>query len=405
MNRRLLNVLGLAVLALVVGCAAVAWPVDSPVAAAPGGHQVGDPTWSWLYLGFAAAAFALYVGAVLLVSRRSARLAAIAAIAAAIQLAPLAGPLLLSTDAWTYWSYGRIAAVHHQSPYTTTPSAYPHDPSYPYVGEAWRHTTSVYGPAFTLASEPLALVDGSSADAAAWTYKSLAAAALLTAALLAARLSRRPALALVLVGWNPAMALDFAGGGHNDAWMAALVVAALALAASGRRQLAGAAWAAASLIKWVPLLLLPLRALEARTTGRPVRHLGFAVTAAVLVAVSTVAYGWSWLRATVPLLKHANLGSEFSLPDRLEQLGLPHGAALGLCIAGFALGYGWLLLEAHRGRARLGLASGFLLLATPYLAAWYVVWALPLAAAEDDPPAQWLAVGLSAYLLRQAVPL
>jgi hypothetical protein len=403
--RRLPLALGFAVLALVAGCAAVAWPSDSPVAAAPGGHQLGDSTWSRLYLGFAAAAFALYVVAALLVSRRSARLAALAALAASIQLAPLFGPLLLSTDAWTYWSYGRIAAVHHESPYTTPPSAFPHDPSYPYVGDAWRHTTSVYGPAFTLASEPLALADGSSADAAGWTYKTLAAAAMLAAALLAARLSRRPALALVLVGWNPAMALDFAGGGHNDAWMAALVVAALALAASGRRQLAGVAWAVASLIKWVPLLLLPLRALEARATGRPVRHLGFGVTAVALVAVSTWAYGWSWLRATVPLLKHAEVGTKFSLPDRLEQLGLPHGVALGLCIAGFVLGYGWLVLGAYRGRARLGLAAGFLLAATPYLAAWYVVWALPLAAAEDDPPAQWLAVGLSAYLLRQAVPL
>ena len=405
MNRRLPLALGLGVLALVAGCAAVAWPSDSPVAAAPGGHPVGDTTWSWLYLGFAAGAFALYVVAVLLVSRRRARLAALAALAATIQLAPLFGPLLLSTDAWTYWSYGRIAAVHHESPYTTPPSAFPHDPSYPYVGGAWRDTTSVYGPAFTLASEPLALADGSSSDAAAWTYKVLAAAAMLAAALLAARVSRRPALALVLVGWNPAMALDFAGGGHNDAWMAALVVAALALAASGRKQLAGAAWATASLIKWVPLLLLPLRALEARATGRPVRHLGFALTAAGLIAVATVAYGWSWLRAVVPLLKHAQVGSKFSLPDRLEQLGLSHDLALGLCIAGFVLGYGWLLLEAHRGRARLGLAAGFLLVATPYLAAWYVVWALPLAAAEDDPPAQWLAVGLSAYLLRQAVPI
>ena len=405
MNRRLPLALGFAVLALVAGCAAVAWPSNSPVAAAPGGHQLGDPTWSWLYLGFAAAAFVLYVVAALLVSRRSARLAALAALAAAIQLAPLFGPLLLSTDAWTYWSYGRIAAVHHESPYTTPPSAFPHDPSYPYVGDAWRDTTSVYGPAFTLASEPLALADGSSADAAAWTYKALAAAAMLAAALLAARLSRRPALALVLVGWNPAMALDFAGGGHNDAWMAALVVAALALAASGRRQLAGAAWATASLIKWVPLLLLPLRALEARATGRPVRHLGFAAVAAGLVVISTWAYGWSWLGATVPLLRHANLGTSFSLPDRLEQLGLPHGLALGLCVTGFVAGYAWLALQAHRGRARLGLAAGFILVATPYLAAWYVVWALPLAAAEDDPPAQWLAVGLSAYLLRQAVPL
>lgn len=405
MNRRLPLALGLVVLVLVAGCAAVAWAPGSPVAAQAGGRTDGDPAWSWLYLGLAAGAFAAYVAAVLLTRRGGSRLVAIGALAAAIQLAPLAGPLLLSTDAWTYWSYGRIAAVHGQSPYTTTPSAYPHDPSYPYVGEAWRHTTSVYGPAFTLASEPLALADGASADATAWTYKTLAAAAMLAAALLAARLSRRPALALVLVGWNPAMALDFAGGGHNDAWMAAIVVAALALAASGRRQLAGVAWATASLIKWVPLMLLPLRALEARATGRPVRHLGFAAAAAALVAVSLWAYGWSWLGAAAPLLRHAELGSKFSLPDRLEQLGVPHGAALGLCIAGFVLGYAWLLREAHRGRARLGLAAGFLLVATPYLAAWYVVWALPLAAAEDDPPAQWLAVGLSAYLLRQAVPL
>ena len=405
MTRRLPIALGLAVLVLVAGCAAVAWPSDSPIAAVPGGHQIGDLKWSWLYLGFAAAAFVLYVVAALLVSRRSARLAAIAVIAGAIQLAPLFGPLLLSTDAWTYWSYGRIAAVHHESPYTMPPSAFPHDPSLPYVGEAWENTTSVYGPGFTLASEPLALAAGSSANAAAWTYKVLGAAALLTAALLAARLSRRPAFALVLVGWNPAMALDFAGGGHNDAWMAALVVAALALAASGRRQLAGAAWAIACLIKWIPILFLPLRALEARATGRPVRHLGFAITAAVLIVVSTVAYGLSWLGAAAPLLKHAQLGSRFSLAHRLAHLGIPYGVAFGLCVVALVVGYAWLLREAHRGRARLGLAACLFLLVTPYLVAWYVVWALPLAAAEDDPPAQWIAVALSAYLLRQGVLL
>ena len=405
MNRRLTLALGFAVLVLVAGCAAVAWPSDSSVAATPGGHQTGDTTWSWIYLGFALTAFAIYVVAALLVSRRGAALAALVALAAAIQLAPLFGPLLISTDAWTYWSYGRIAAVHHESPYATPPSAFPHDPSYPYVGAAWRHTTSVYGPAFTLASEPLSLAQGSSSDAAAWTYKTLAATAMLAAALLAARLSRRPALALVLVGWNPAMALDFAGGGHNDAWMAVLVVAALALAAAGRRQLAGAAWAVASLIKWIPLLLLPLRALEARATGRPVRHLGFGLTAAALVVVATLAYGWSWLSAVFPLLRHAEVGSRFSLPHRIAHLGVPYGLSLGLCIALFVLGYAWLALEAHRGRARLGLAACLILVTTPYLVAWYVVWALPLAAAEDDPAATWLAVGLSAYLLRQGVLL
>ena len=59
---------------------------------------------------------------------------------------------------------------------------------------------------------------------------------------------------------------------------------------------------------------------------------------------------------------------------------------------------------ARRGRARLGLAAGSLLLATPYLAPWYLVWAAPLAAAEDDGRAQLLVLALSAYLLPQTIP-
>jgi hypothetical protein len=73
--------------------------------------------------------------------------------------------------------------------------------------------------------------------------------------------------------------------------------------------------------------------------------------------------------------------------------------------AAFVLAYAWLLREAARGRARLGLAAALLLLAVPYLAPWYVVWAVPLAAAEDDVPAQTLAIGVGAYLLPQTVPI
>ena len=72
---------------------------------------------------------------------------------------------------------------------------------------------------------------------------------------------------------------------------------------------------------------------------------------------------------------------------------------------GFLLAYAWLVREAWRGRARLGLATCALLLALPYLVVWYVVWAVPLAAAEDDEAAALLSVVLCAYLLRQTVPL
>ena len=383
----------------------LAWPHDSPLVPRHGGHPTGDSTWAWLFLGLLVAAFAAYVGGVLLARCSPPRLAAVAVVACAVQLVPLGAPLLLSTDAWAYWAYGRIAAVHDANPYRAEPDEFPNDPAFRFMGTDWRDSTTVYGPAFTLGSEPLARAAGSSADAAAWIYKSLAALCVLAAAALAARLSRRPALALVFVGWNPLLAVHFAGGGHNDALLALLVVGALAAGAAGRRQLAGVCWALSIFVKWIPLVLLPLRAIEARAQHRRVGHLGFAIAAAVLLAVSFARYGTGWLHAFGPLARNANHETSWSLPHRLEQLGVPHGASIALFAAAFVVAYAWLVREARRGNARLGLATCALLLAAPYLVVWYVVLALPLAAAEDDEPAALLSLVLCAYLLRQTIPL
>jgi Glycosyltransferase family 87 len=396
---------GLGVLALVGVCAGLAWPADSPLVPLQGGHPEGDDAYAWAFLAALIVAFALYLTALLGLARRAGSLRAIAILAAAIQLAPLGAPLLLSTDAWTYWSYGRIAAVHDANPYRDPPAEFPDDPSFPYVGEDWRDTTTVYGPAFTLSSEPLAVAAGESEDAAAWIYKTLAALAVLLTVGLAARLSRRPAFACAFVGWNPLLAVHFAGGGHNDAWMAALVVGGLALGASGRRAWAGVAWAAAVLVKWVPLVLLPLSALAARRTGRSLDYRGFALAALGLLALATIRYGFGWLEAFGPLARNANQETSYALPHRLQDLGAPRLLALALFGIGLALAFAYLVREALRGRARLGLAACALMLAAPWLVVWYVVWAVPLAAAEDDHTAQLVALALCAYLLPQTIPV
>ncbi len=165
------------------------------------------------------------------------------------------------------------------------------------------------------------------------------------------------------------------------------MVGALAAGASGRRQLAGVCWALGALVKWVPLVLLPLRALEARAQHRRVGHIGFALAALALGAAAFARYGTGWLNTFGPLARNANHETRWALPHRLEQLGVPHGLAIALFAAAFAVAYAWLARQAWRGKARLGLATCALLLASPYLVVWYVVWALPLAAAEDDEPA------------------
>jgi uncharacterized membrane protein len=367
------------------------WARDSPVVAWHGGAPHGRHVWAVVFLAALVAAFAAYLAALWALNRTSSgtRFGLVFVTAAAIQLAPLATPLLLSSDAFSYWAYAKVG-----NPYTDTPAEA--GAAAQYAGRDWLGYTSVYGPAFSLAAEPTAAID--SPHAAAWTFKSVAALSMLALTALTARRSRRPAFAAAFVGWNPVLAVHFAGGGHNDALMLALVAAALALAERRRTQLAGVAWALAVLVKWAPLVLLPLRALEARAQNRRVRHLGFGVTAAAVLVLATLAYGLRWTHFLSPLAHNASRMTSYALPHRL---GVPWWVLGAL----YAIAYLWLLREAWRGRARLGLALGLFLVVLPYLAVWYVAWTLPLAAGDDDRAAQILALALCAYLLPQTIPV
>jgi hypothetical protein len=335
------------------------------------------------FLALLAAAFAAYVAGYWLL-RRGGRFGAVFAVACAIQLVPLAAPLLLSTDALTYWSYARL-----HDPYRQTPADDPVSASH--VGAAYLHSTSAYGPAFTLLSKPVGLTR--SPAVAGWSFRIAAAFAVLLATFLA---SRRRASAAALVGWNPVVAVHFAGGGHNDALMAALVAVALALGDRGRPRPAGVAWAVAVLVKWVPLVLLPLRALEARATGRRVDHLGFAVAAVATLALATVLWGLHWLHAFAPLAHDVDRRTSYALPSRLH-------APAWVFVAAYAVAYVWLLLQAAHGRARLGLAWVLLLLCLPYLIVWYVLWPLVASAYDEDRAAIVLTLALCAYLLPQTI--
>jgi Glycosyltransferase family 87 len=394
-------VLGAATFALAGTACMLAWNDDSALVPRDGGRLSGSAP---LFLLLLALAFATYVSAIVLLRAGRPRLRPVLWVALAIQLAPLAAPLLLSSDAWTYWAYGRIAAVEGGNPYGDPPSMFPESPAYPAMGERWRDTTSVYGPAFTLGSEPVALVVGESQDGAAWAYKALAAAAMAVATLLAARIARRRAVAAAFVGWNPLLAVHLAGGGHNDAWVGALLMAALALAAAGRWQAGGGVWALATAVKWVPLVFFALSAVQARSLRRPAGYTGFALVALALAVAATWRYQLDWLGAVVPLFENAELETSYALPHRLEQIGLPEAAATALVVAGLVVGLALLVRRATRGQAVLSRAAVVLLATTPYLAVWYLGWAVPLAAADEDRWGRLGCLAFGAYLLPQTIP-
>ena len=247
------------------------------------------------------------------------------------------------------------------------------------MGSAWLGTTSVYGPAFTAASEPLAVVAGDSDAVAAWSYKALAAAAALAAALLAGRLARRRAFAIALVGWNPILAVHLRGrrpqrclGRRPDPGGAG------ARRRRGEPQSGGALWILAIAVKWVPALFLALRSLESRATGRRARRPRARRRRGGDRDRRHRALRRRLAARDLPARRQRGARDELRDPAPARAArAARRPRARRLRSRRSSVGLAVLARDAARGRARLGLAACLVLVTTPYLAVWYLAWAVP----------------------------
>jgi hypothetical protein len=84
----------------------------------------------------------------------------------------------------------------------------------------------------------------------------------------------------------------------------------------------------------------------------------------------------------------------------LMELGLRHRYAVVVAALAFLVVYAFLLRDAwRRGRARFSLAATALCLTSSLLRPWYGLWAVALAAVEEDALGAAVAYALSGYLL------
>jgi hypothetical protein len=93
-----------------------------------------------------------FVGMVALARRISTRWAI--ALTAALQLIVFAGPILISTDVFSYIAYARMGVEHGVNPYLHGPISISGDPVYRYVGKDWIKVATAYGPLYTVQSGP-----------------------------------------------------------------------------------------------------------------------------------------------------------------------------------------------------------------------------------------------------------
>lgn len=320
-------------------------------------------------------------------------LAVAVGVAVVVQVLPLASPLVLSKDAYLYWSQARVLTVHGGNPYRDAPDRFAADPSLPYVSESWRRQTTEYGPVWELVGTAPAAAATSSPRRAELAYRVLAVLGILAVVMLVMRRTRNAA-AVAFVGWNPLVALHFAGGGHNDAWLAVLLAVAVFGGGSAR---GGAAWSAATFFKGFPGLFVPLELARTRLRAKTSFWLGLGATTAALAIVSFGVFGSAWITTA---FTGANTPSGLGGVHWLEQLGLRYRYAVALGGLVFACVYVALLAHAwRRGRARFSLATSALCLTAAQLRPWYALWPVVLAGAEEDSLAAVVAYALTAYLL------
>ena len=152
-------------------------------------------------------------------------------------------PLLFSRDVYSYGYYGRMVSTYGANPYTLSPSDFPLNSLWRLTWPGWRGTSSVYGPLFTWLSAALTSV-AQSVPGLINGFQLLAAAASLGTLAIVGRLVRRvrpdrAVFAVAVLGLNPIVVFHVVGGGHND-MLVALFVAAAVAALYARRTLLSA---------------------------------------------------------------------------------------------------------------------------------------------------------------------
>jgi hypothetical protein len=312
---------------------------------------------------------------------------------AALQLIVFVGPILLSTDVFSYIAYARMGLEHGLNPYTHGPVAIVGDPIYRYVGHDWDLVATAYGPLYTLLSYPLAPLG---IVGALWGMKLEALLASAATLALIWRCARErgfdPVAAIVIVGANPLYVIYGLGGAHNDLIMMLAMMAAVSLVVtgtpSGRREAGAAVWVVAgALIKATVAVMLPFMILSSRRLA-PV--LG-AIAAIVLGAlIGYAAFGIHGIDVVAALNRDAAFVSTDSFATEIAHLlGKPGVFPVDhdLLKAALVLIVLHLLWRTWRGYDWVA-ASGWALLAisvtSTWLLAWYILWPLPLAVVTRD---------------------
>jgi hypothetical protein len=337
------------------------------------------------------------------------------ALTAALQLIVFVGPILISTDVFSYIAYARMGIEHGVNPYLHGPISISGDPVYRYVGKDWIKVATAYGPLYTLLSYPLAPLG---VAGALWGMKLealLASAGTLALTWRCARMrGLDPKFALIAVGVNPLWVIYGLGGAHNDLIMTLLLMGAVALTLAGERGsrdeiYAGAAVLGATLVKATGIVLLPFMLLSRR---RLAPLIGVAVAGVGCAILAYVVFGIHGVDIVSALHRDSAFVSSDAFPTEIAHLfGKPgvfpidHDLLQAMLLL-IVLHLLWRTWRGYDWVAASGWALLAIVVASTWLLAWYTLWALPLAAISRDRRLLYATFAVQGlFIVHQLAPL
>lgn len=351
---------------------------------------------------------AAYAGLLALAQGISKRFAIV--LIATLHAIVFAGPILLSTDVFSYIAYARMGVEHGLNPYLHGPIAIAHDPVYKYVGQDWKHVATAYGPLYTLLSYPLAPLG---VNGAVWGMKVLALLASAGTLALTWRCARlrelNPVVAILVVGANPLYVIYALGGAHNDLIMLLLMMAAVSLTFAGRDGSAAATIVAGALVKATVAALLPFMILARR---RRAQIFGALAALGLGALLGYAFFGVDGINVVAALNRDAAFVSTDSFPTEIAHLvGKPgvfpidHDLLKGALVL-VVLHLLWRTWRGYDWVAASGWALLTISVTSTWLLAWYILWPLPLAVISRDRRLLVATLAVQAlFIAHQTTPL
>lgn len=329
---------------------------------------------------------------------------------------------VFSRDVYAYTGQGRLVQ-EGQNPYEVGISTLSNwfslgaDP-------AWAENRTPYGPYFLWLARGVVGLTGAQPDVSVLLFRLLAGVGVLLCVIYVPKLAElhgiNGARALWIAVANPLFLISFIASAHNDALMVGLAVAGVYFAAT-RRYILGILLVTASIgIKPITVLLLPFIGVmwAGPSASWPRRFLIWAATAGIsfgVLLLSGIPYnlgiGWTWAIMD-PTPGYTGYSPSGFLGQQVEMLAnalsLPGGTLATWLRTGMKWGAIALVLllmfrgDYSRAVRRMALAFTAVVMLSPIIQPWYILWFLPFLAVtgiRDDWQIRSLYVGVTFFVV------